>query len=118
MLNVDGDRAAAAVAGALQADTLVLLSNVAGLLRHFPDEQSIVHKVDYSELTLAAEWAQGRMKKKLMGAGEALAAGVRITIIGDGRRTTPIRDALNGAGTTISAASTVASTSVVDEVTA
>src|SRR5450432_1226631 len=39
-LNVDGDRAAAMVAGALKADTLVILSNVPGLLAAFPDEAS------------------------------------------------------------------------------
>src|SRR5258708_11668806 len=48
-LNVDGDRAAAMVAGALKADSLVILSNVPGLLAHFPDEASLVrqlHRVD------------------------------------------------------------------------
>ena len=42
-LNVDGDRAAAAIASALGADTLVILSNVPGLLRDFPDESTIPH---------------------------------------------------------------------------
>ena len=37
-VNVDGDRAAAAVASSLNADALLLLSNVPGLLRNFPDE--------------------------------------------------------------------------------
>ncbi len=118
MLNVDGDRAAAALAGALQADTLLLLSNVAGLLRHFPDEHSLVRHLDQSELSAAAEWAQGRMKKKLMGAGEALAAGVTTTIIGDARRQQPIRDALNGYGTTIGDGVAAANTRQLDEVTA
>lgn len=35
-INVDGDRAAAALAVALKADALLLLSNVPGLLRAFP----------------------------------------------------------------------------------
>lgn len=37
-INVDGDRAAAMVAAAFQAEALVILSNVPGLLRDFPDE--------------------------------------------------------------------------------
>src|SRR5215813_2136105 len=49
-LNVDGDRAAAMVAGALQADTLVILSNVPGLLANFPDETSLVRCVPRGEL--------------------------------------------------------------------
>jgi acetylglutamate/LysW-gamma-L-alpha-aminoadipate kinase len=43
------------------------------------------------------------MKKKLLGASEALAAGVTAVIIGDARRARPILDALAGSGTTISA---------------
>ncbi len=37
-LNVDGDRAAASVAGALGATELVILSNVRGLYQRWPDE--------------------------------------------------------------------------------
>ena len=105
MVNVDGDRAAAAIAGALQAETLILLSNVAGLMRNFPDPTTMVARLSQTELDAAAEWAQGRMKKKLMGAQEALSAGVSTVVIGDGRRPTPLQDALAGHGTTISATS-------------
>lgn len=101
MLNVDGDRAAAAVATALHADTLLLLSNVPGLLRRFPDPTSLVRELGADEIEMAAEWAQGRMKKKIMGAAQAVRGGVHTVIIGDGRRENPIRDALNGAGTVI-----------------
>ena len=45
LLNVDGDRAGAAVAGALDANTLLILSNVRGLYRKFPDEDSFVAQV-------------------------------------------------------------------------
>lgn len=101
MLNVDGDLAAAAIAGAVDADTLLLLTNVAGLLRNFPDENSLIQHLDREQLEPAAGPAQGRMKKKLLGAAEALQHGVARVIIGDGRRATPIRDALAGAGTHI-----------------
>ena len=37
-LNVDGDRAAAAIGAALHADTLLILTNVPGLLRDIEDE--------------------------------------------------------------------------------
>ncbi len=101
MLKVDGDRAAAAIAGALQAETLILLSNVSGLMRNFPDEASLVARVERSNLEEAASWAQGRMKKKIMGAAEALSVGVKRVIIGSGQRTKPIGDALAGNGTVI-----------------
>jgi len=102
MLNVDGDRAAALIAGTLHADTLLLLSNVSGLMQRFPDETTLLTHVPRQELETAMEWAQGRMKKKLMGAAEALQAGVARVIIADGRRTQPISAALSGVGTTIS----------------
>ncbi|GAC1537893.1 MAG: [LysW]-aminoadipate kinase [Herpetosiphon sp.] len=101
MLNVDGDRAAAAIAAAVGADTLLLLTNVPGLLRRFPDAETLISRLQADDLPLAAEVAKGRMKKKIMGAGEALQSGVGRVIIGDGRRATPVTDALAGQGTVI-----------------
>lgn len=108
MLNVDGDRAAAVVAGAVGAGTLLLLSNVAGLMRAFPDEGSLVEELDATDLPEAMIWAQGRMKKKLLGAQEAFDRGVDRVVIGDGRRVQPISNALAGMGTTISTAAVAA----------
>lgn len=98
-LNVDGDRAAAAVAGALKAETLVILSNVAGLYRRFPDETSIVDHVTLACIDGALDWAQGRMKRKVLAAQEALSQGVERVIIADGRTSDPVSRALDGAGT-------------------
>lgn len=100
-LNVDGDRAAALVAGALGATALVLLSNVPGLLASFPDENSLVRRLPPEQLGRAEEMAQGRMKKKILAAREALTAGVSAVIIADSRRAQPIRAALAGEGTVI-----------------
>lgn len=100
MLNVDGDRAAAAIAGAVDADALLLLSNVCGLMEHFPDERSIVAHVPATKLEQAMDWAAGRMRKKVMATQEALAAMVPTVVIGDARRGQPIQDALKGHGTT------------------
>ena len=99
LLNVDGDRAGAAVAGALNAATLLILSNVRGLYRDFPDEASFVPQVTGAQIESALDWAQGRMKRKVLAAQEALDAGVAQVIIGDGRAQRPAQNALNGAGT-------------------
>ena len=100
-LNVDGDRAAALVAGALGASALVLLSNVPGLLASFPDESSLIRRLPPEQLGRAEEMAQGRMKKKILAAREALDAGVGAVIIADSRRRQPVRAALAGEGTVI-----------------
>jgi acetylglutamate/LysW-gamma-L-alpha-aminoadipate kinase len=100
-LNVDGDRAAAQIAVALKADTLMLLSSVPGLLRNFPDERSLIRTIPRHEVQSYMDVAQGRMKKKVMGAGEALEGGVGRVIMADARITTPISNALAGNGTVI-----------------
>ena len=102
-LNVDGDRAAAAVAGALGATSLVLLTAVPGVLREFPDEASLIRRVPIEGLNDLAELAGGRMKKKVLGAREALRAGVRRVIIAGTTGDTPLCDALAGRGTVIGA---------------
>lgn len=101
-INVDGDRAAAMTAAALNADTLVILSNVPGLLRHFPDESTLIKRIPAAEIAGFMDVAEDRMKKKVMGAGEALADGVERVIFADGRVRQPIRRALDGVGTVIS----------------
>jgi [amino group carrier protein]-L-2-aminoadipate 6-kinase len=103
LLNVDGDRASAAVAGALNAEELLILSNVRGLYRNFPDEESFVSEVSRSQMDNALNWAEGRMKRKVLGAQEALDGGVSRVIIGDGRITNPASEALAGAGTVFTA---------------
>lgn len=97
-LNVDGDRAAAAVASALHASALVLLTNVPGLLRNPDDPATLVRAIPAGQLLDAMEYARGRMRKKLLGAQEALRGGVPRVLIA-----ASLQDALNGAGTTIEA---------------
>ena len=100
-LNVDADRAAAMVASALKAEMLILLTAVPGLMRSFPDEATIIRQLPQSQLSAASEAAQGRMKKKVLGAEEALRGGVSRVIIADGRIQKPISNALAGEGTVI-----------------
>lgn len=99
-INVDGDRAAAATAAALQAEQLFILSNVPGLLTEWPDEGSLLSSCHLSEIDgLIEGTAKGRMRIKLLGAKEALEGGVKRVVIGDARRERPVRIALEGAGT-------------------
>ncbi len=100
-LNVDGDRAAAAIAVALGADTLVLLTNVPGLLRAFPDEHTLVRQIPRTDVEEYLPLAQGRLKKKILGASEALTQGVGRVILSDARVAEPVSRALAGEGTVI-----------------
>jgi acetylglutamate/LysW-gamma-L-alpha-aminoadipate kinase len=100
-LNVDADRAAARVAAALGAGILILLTAVPGLMKTFPDESTVIRQLPQSELSTALDAAQGRMKKKVLGAKEALEGGVGRVVIADGRAGHPISRALAGQGTVI-----------------
>ncbi|MFQ6102082.1 MAG: [LysW]-aminoadipate kinase [Anaerolineae bacterium] len=99
-LNVDGDRVAAAIGAALQAEKVIILSNVPGLLRDISDESSLIRRVPPEQVEeCLARYAQGRMKRKVLGAVEALGAGVGEVIIADGRIARPLHQALAGGGT-------------------
>jgi len=101
-INVDGDRAAARIAAALEAETLVILSDVPGVLRAFPDESTLIERLPRAEVAAAQErYAKGRMRIKLLGATEALDAGVQKVILGNSRGDGPVRAALGGKGTVI-----------------
>src|SRR5881275_2686631 len=91
-LNVDGDRAAAAVAVALRADTLVIMTNVPGLLSDPEDNATLIRTIPAEHLADYMQYARGRMRKKLLGAQEALQGGVPRVCIGS----TSLLRVLNG----------------------
>ena len=102
VINVDGDRAAAVLANALGADRMLILSNTPGFLRDVDDEGSLIRELDLDGIDVAIDtYAQGRMKKKLLGTKEAIESGVSTVILGDGRIENPVTKALLGAGTVI-----------------
>ena len=96
-LNVDGDRVAAAIATALQAETLVIMTNVPGLLSNPEDTTTLLRSIPAERLSDYMDYAKGRMRKKLLGAQEALDGGVKRISIGN----RSLLDVLHGAGTTI-----------------
>lgn len=81
-LNVNGDDAAAAIAGALHADELLLLADVEGVL----DPSGILVPTitaDVVDDLIASGIARGGMSAKLQAARRALAAGVAAVRIGN-----------------------------------
>lgn len=101
LVNVDGDRAAAAIAAALDAATLVILSNVPGVLRDVRDERSLVPALAADAAARYEAEVSGGMRRKLMAAREALRGGVSRVILADGRAERPVRAALAGEGTVV-----------------
>ena len=92
-LNVDGDRVAARIAVAIDADALLILTNVPGLLRDVNDPSSLVAEITLDE---AEKLAQGRMKKKILAAREALEAGVDEVVIRSATGDPTVRTVIRG----------------------
>lgn len=109
VVNVDADRAAAAVAAALPATVLVLLTGAPGVLRDPADERSVLATLSVAREGRPPHLAGGGMALKLVAARDALVAGVPRVLIADGRREHPVRAALAGAGTSVVLAQAAAS---------
>lgn len=100
-VNVDADRAAAALAAALGADRLVLLTGAPGVLADGDDETSVLSTYQVPAKGAPGRFAGAGMALKLVAAREALAGGVASVRIADGRVPYPISRALAGAGTAV-----------------
>ncbi|WP_312911529.1 acetylglutamate/acetylaminoadipate kinase [Natronosalvus caseinilyticus] len=100
-VNADADRTAAAVAGALEAD-LVLLTDVSGIYADPEDESTKIDEATTeAEYEAVEEAAEGFMTKKVMAATEALESGARSVVVADANANDPVSNALEGYGTTI-----------------
>jgi acetylglutamate/LysW-gamma-L-alpha-aminoadipate kinase len=98
-VNADADRAAAAVAGALDA-TLVVLTDVPGVLDDPNDPETLIERAATpAELERVESVAEGFMGKKVMAAKEALDGGAASVVVADANSEKPIRSALDGGGT-------------------
>ena len=89
-LNVDGDRAAAYVAGKLKADKVLFVTNVDGLLM----DDKLVTNLTLAEAKEIRPKIGPGMEKKILAATEALDMGVNEAIIGNGQRENPISSAI------------------------
>lgn len=98
-INIDGDRLAAAVAGALEADVMIILSNVPGLMKDVKDSGSLIKSGGLHNWDTLEYYAQGNMKRKIVACREALEACVPQVYIADGRAENPIANALGGNST-------------------
>jgi len=59
-LNINGDIAAGAIAGALQAEEVLFITDVAGIYRSWPDKTSIITEISKEELAgIATTFADG-----------------------------------------------------------
>lgn len=90
-LNVDGDRAAAYIAGSLQADKVIFITNVNGLMLN----GELVKNMNYDTAKESIPKIGYGMEKKVLACTESLEMGVTETIIASGNVENPISTAIS-----------------------
>ncbi len=85
LLNVNADSAAASIAVALGAERLILLTDVAGLYRDWPNLDSLISTIDTEELSTMLPSLQSGMIPKMLACHLAVGSGVAAAVIVDGR---------------------------------
>lgn len=85
--NVNADTAAAAIAGALNAENLILMTDICGLLENKDDPSSLIKKVYVSDIPALVKQGiiSGGMIPKIECCKEAIRRGVQKAVIIDGR---------------------------------
>jgi len=100
-LNVNADIAAAAIAGALDASVLIIMTDVAGIYRNWPDKSSLIEEISAMELSeIKNGFAEG-MAPKVQACLDAIAAGAQAVRIIDGTDPKNFALALNNVGGTL-----------------
>lgn len=100
LLNVNADSAAASLAVALQADWLILLTDVAGLYRDWPKRDSLIESITLEELDALLPHLESGMIPKMTACRFAVANGVGAAAIIDGRVPHALLSAPFGSGGT------------------
>lgn len=85
--NINADTAAAAIAGALDAESLILMTDIKGLLENKDDPSSLIKKVYVSDIPALVKQGiiSGGMIPKIECCKEAIRRGVKKVFITDGR---------------------------------
>jgi len=83
--NVNADTAASAIAVALEAEKLVILTDVAGLYRNWPDATSIISEITVDELEAMLPSLESGMVPKMEACARAVRGGIPRATVVDGR---------------------------------
>ena len=99
--NINADLVAAAVGGALRADSVIFLTDVDGIYRAWPDKASLISEISIDELKqIAPSFADG-MIPKVQAAISAIDSGAFSVRIANGTNLASVLDALDNEGGTL-----------------
>lgn len=100
-LNVNADLAAAAIAGAMNAQTLIFMTDVSGIYRNWPDPTSLITSITATELRALKDTFSEGMAPKVLACLNAISAGASAVRVIDGKDPLAFALALRGLGGTL-----------------
>jgi acetylglutamate kinase len=100
-LNVNADLAAAAIAGAMKASSLIFMTDVPGIYKAWPDTSSLISIIRAGELEGMKDQFTGGMAPKVLACLNAISAGARSVRVIDGTDPESFALALRGIGGTL-----------------
>ncbi len=99
--NVNADLAAAAISGALDATALIIMTDVEGIYRNWPETDSLISDISASELSSMKSTFSHGMAPKVQAALDAIAKGSKAVRIIDGTKPSALANALEHHGGTL-----------------
>jgi acetylglutamate kinase len=101
-LNMNADLIAGSLGGALQADVVMFSTDVPGIFRNWPDQDSFITSISVSELKEISKNFEGGMIPKAKAAINAIESGAKSVRVFDGRDVSTLKSAFAGdAGTLV-----------------
>ncbi|MCX6174330.1 MAG: [LysW]-aminoadipate kinase [Ignavibacteriales bacterium] len=100
-INSENDDIIALLQKEFKAEKIISLIEAPGFLLDKNDPSSLVSNISKAELEVMEQKVEGRMKRKILALRKLFESGDTTVILSDGRTENPIKDALNGKGTTI-----------------
>ena len=100
-INSENDDIINVLEATFHADKIIQLIEAPGFLENKDDPNTLVSKMSRQELVEREEQVEGRMKRKMLALRKLFEDGAGTVIISDGRTEHPVKDALEGKGTTI-----------------
>ncbi len=99
--NVNADLVAAAIGGAVRADSVIYLTDVDGIYRNWPDKSSIIGEISIGELRAIENTFTDGMIPKVKAAINAIESGAISVRITNGTKLDAVLDALDNQGGTM-----------------
>ena len=98
---MNADLVAAAIGGALRADSVIFLTDVDGIYRKWPDKSSIIDEISVEDLKAIENSFTDGMIPKVKAAINAIDSGAFAVRITNGTKLDAVLDALDNRGGTV-----------------